>query len=136
MKGEARPEICPVDRFQRRTGGAPDWVCQWPKGAWSMRRLPTGAQPVVLTRLVFRLVSSMKTSLSSMLAMSGWRVSIQTLRRSATSGRRISLASSVFFMAEVKAMQPPADRAAMHRQAMRGGQFGHDLVQRQIPLDR
>ena len=24
------------------------WVCQWPKGAWSIRRLPTGAQPVVL----------------------------------------------------------------------------------------
>lgn len=33
-------------------------------------------------------------------------------------------------------MQPPADRAAMHRHAMRGGQFGHDLVQRQIPLER
>ena len=33
------------------------WVCQWPKRAWSIRRLPTGAQPVVLTRLVLRDVS-------------------------------------------------------------------------------
>ena len=41
--------------------------------------------------------SSMNTSVSSMLAMSGWHISIQTLRRSATSGHRISLARSVFF---------------------------------------
>jgi hypothetical protein len=41
--------------------------------------------------------SSMNTSLSSMLAMSDWRDSIQTLRRSATSGRRIALASRVFY---------------------------------------
>ena len=110
MKGEARPEICPVDRFQRRTGGAPDWLCQWPTGAWSMRLVPTAARSVVLTRLVFNprhrartngafngSISSMKASLSSMLAMSGCQVSPQTLRRSATSGRRISLASSVFY---------------------------------------
>jgi len=38
----------------------------------------------------------MKTSLSSMLAMSGWKVSTPTFRRSATAGRRISLAYSVF----------------------------------------
>ena len=61
------------------------WVCQWPKGAWSIRRAPTGAQPVVLTRLVLSEVSSMKTNLSSMLAISGWRVSTRILRRSATS---------------------------------------------------
>ena len=29
-KSEARPEICPADRFQRRTGGAPDRVFQCP----------------------------------------------------------------------------------------------------------
>ena len=63
------------------------WLCQWPKGAWSIRRAPTGAQPVVLTRLVLSEVLSMNTSLSSMLAMSGWRVSTHTLRRSATSWR-------------------------------------------------
>ena len=78
----------------------------------------------------------MKTSLSSMLAMSGWRVSIQTLRRSAMSGRRISLASSVFFMAEAKPVQPSADRTAMHRHALNCGQFGHHVVQRQVTLDR
>jgi hypothetical protein len=55
-------------------------------------RGPTGG----LYEVGFRLVSSMKTSLSSMFAMSDWRVSTQTLRRSATLGRRISLASSVF----------------------------------------
>ena len=136
MKSVARPEICPADRFQRRTGGAPDWDCQWPKGACSIRCRPTGAQPVVLMRLVLRLVSSMKTSLSSMLAMSGWRASIQTLRRPATSGRRISLVRRGFFMAEAKPVQPSADRAAMHAHPMHGGQFGHELVQRQVALGR
>ena len=63
MKGEARPKICPVDRFQRRTGGAPDCVFQWPKGARSISRWPTKAQPVVLTRSVLSEVSSIKTSL-------------------------------------------------------------------------
>lgn len=68
--------------------------------------------------------------------MSGWRVSIQTLRRSAMSGRRISLASSVFFMAEAKPVQPSADRAAVHRHAMNRGHFHDDLVQRQVTFDR
>jgi hypothetical protein len=53
MKGEARPEICPADRFQRRTGGAPDRVLQWPKGAWSISRSPFCDQPVVLAMFVF-----------------------------------------------------------------------------------
>ena len=39
-------------------------------------------------------------------------------------------------MAEAKPVQPFADRAAMHRHAMKGGQFGHDLVQGQVTLDR
>jgi hypothetical protein len=34
------------------------WVLQWPNGAWSTRRAPFGAQPVVLTKLVFKDVSS------------------------------------------------------------------------------
>ena len=33
-------------------------------------------------------------------------------------------------------MQPAPDRGAMHRHAMNRGQFHHDLVQRQIALDR
>ena len=65
---------------------APDGVRQWPKGAWSMKRLRAGVQPVDLTRLVFKRVSSI--------------------------------------------------RAAMDRHAMRAGQFGHDLVKRQITFDR
>lgn len=39
-------------------------------------------------------------------------------------------------MAEAKPVQPSADRPAMHAHAMHGGQFGHDLVQCQIALDR
>jgi hypothetical protein len=38
-------------------------------------------------------------------------------------------------MAEAKPVQPFADRAAMHAHAMHRGEFGHDLVQRQITLD-
>ena len=74
-----------------------------------MSRLPTGAQPVVLTRLVLRLVSSMKISLSSMLATSDWRLSTQTLRRSATSGRRISLASSVLWQRPSRCSHLPTE---------------------------
>ena len=44
----------PLSRF----AGKPLPGNEWPKGAWSMRRTPTGAQPVVLTRLVLSDVSS------------------------------------------------------------------------------
>jgi len=65
---------------------------------------------------------------------SGWRVPIQTRRRSATSGRSCSLASSVFLMAEAKPVQPFSHRAAMHAKAVNGGEFRDDLVQRQVAL--
>ena len=39
-------------------------------------------------------------------------------------------------MAQPKPVQPFAHRSAMHGQAMHGGQFGHDLVQRQVALHR
>ena len=110
MKGEARPEICPVDRFQRRTGGAPDWLCQWPTGAWSMRLVPTAARSVVLTRLVFNprhrartngafngSISSIKTSISSMLAMSGWRTSPQVPPRLFHVGAQLFAGAQRFF---------------------------------------
>ena len=64
--------------------------------------------------------------------MSGWKISTQALRRSATSGRKISLASSVSVMAEAKPVQPFADRPAMHRDAMHRSQVADDLVQRQV----
>ena len=35
-------------------------------------------------------------------------------------------------MAEAKPVQPPADRAAMHAQAVNGGEVRDDLVQRQV----
>ena len=111
-------------------------MCQWPKGAWSTRRVPTGAQPVVLTRLVFKDVSSINTSLSSMLTMNGWRSLTQSRRIFATSGRNCSLASSVFFMAEAKPVQPFADRAAMHGHPMSGQQFAAQFIQREVGLDR
>jgi len=47
------------------------WVCQCSKGTWPVRRPPKGAHPVVLTRLVFKEVSSMNASLSSRLRMKG-----------------------------------------------------------------
>ena len=40
----------------RRAGGSAAtkvWLCQWPNGAWSTSRSPTGAQPVSLIMLVF-----------------------------------------------------------------------------------
>jgi len=66
-----------------------------------------------------------------MLRMKGWRRTRQMWRAFATSGRLISLASSVFFMAQAKPMQPAADGCPMHMQTLLGGKRIADLVQRQ-----
>ena len=47
------------------------WVCQWPKGAWSMRRVPLGDHPVVLAIFVLSEVSSMKPMRGNRLRMNG-----------------------------------------------------------------
>ena len=39
-------------------------------------------------------------------------------------------------MAEAKPVQPSADRTTMHRYAMNRGHLHHDLIQRQVALDR
>ena len=51
-------------------------------------------------------------------------------------GRKTSLASSVFFMAEAKPVQPLANRLAMDGYAMNCRHLDHDLVQRRIALLR
>ena len=110
------------------------WVRQRRNGAWSTRRSPTGAQPVVLTMFVFNDVSSMKISRCNALLMKGWRRAIQTRRARATSGRRRSAASRAFFVAETKPVQQPAGRATMHRQPVMRRELHHQFVKRDVSL--
>jgi len=81
---------------------------------------------MVLTQLALTLVSSMNTSLSGMLTLSGWRVSSLAARLPGHLGAQDFAGEQGVFMAEAKPLQPCADRPAMHRHAMHGGHSGHD----------
>jgi hypothetical protein len=83
-------------------------IFQWPCGADPRKRLPRSALPRDLIMLVAQPVSSTKMSLSG--SRLAW-LSRQRCRPAATSGRSVSLASTVFFVTEPHLKQQARDCA-------------------------
>src|SRR6202020_3429029 len=73
-------------------------VFQWPWGTFATSLSPLGAQPRSGSMLVFVQVSSMKTKRLGSIRL--WRF-LHSSRRRAVSGRSRSLATTVFFEAEL-----------------------------------
>src|SRR5210317_1629456 len=110
------------------------WVFQWPKGAWSISRVPLGDHPVVLTMFVFSEVSSMKPMRVNRLRMNGWRRVIQIWRACRILGRFCSTACRSFFVFQPETAQEPPDRDTVNGDAVLISQFAHQIVQRKIRL--
>ena len=109
------------------------WLFQEPKGAWVRYRLPLGDHPVRFVSFVFVEVSSIKMRRANDLLKKCLRRWIHRSRPRAISGRNCSLASRLFFMAEPKPMQQPADRRTIDRDATLS-QLDTQFVKRQIAV--
>src|SRR5580693_2276974 len=92
-------------------------VCQWPWGTFATKRLPFGAQPRSGSMLVFVHVSSMNTRRLGSIRL--WRF-VHWARRRATSGRSRSLATTVFFEAELLGVNEIPHRPIIDLNAARG----------------
>lgn len=107
-------------------------VFQRPNGASPGSRSPHKDRPRRRVRLVATAVSSMKTSRAGSRRMRGWRCSIQTRRRSATSRCSRSEAIRAFFICVARQAKHSRERGRADLEAARllqfRGQFGHGDV--------
>src|SRR5580658_3011227 len=105
-------------------------VCQWPWGTFATKRLPFGAQPRSGSMLVFVHVSSMNTRRLGSIRL--WRF-VHWARRRATSGRSRSLATTVFFEAELLGVNKIPHRPIIDLKPALS-QFGHQPAQGEGPV--
>src|SRR5580700_3777355 len=105
-------------------------VCQWPWGTFATKRLPFGAQPRSGSMLVFVPVSSMNTRRLGSIRL--WRF-VHWARRRATSGRSRSLATTVFFEAELLGVNKIPHRPIIDLKPALS-QFGHQPAQGEGPV--
>src|SRR6476659_437226 len=92
-------------------------VFQWPWGTLATSLSPRGAQPRSDSMLVFAHVSSMNTRRLGSIPL--WRF-VHWARRRATSGRSRSLATTVFFEAELLGVNEIPHRPIIDLKAARG----------------
>src|SRR5215831_5640674 len=100
-------------------------VFQWPWGTFAPNRSPLGAQPRSGSMFVFVHVSSMNTRRLGSIPL--WRF-VHWARRRATSGRSRSLATTVFFEAELPGVNEIPHRPIIDLKAA-PGEFGHQSAQ-------
>ena len=109
------------------------WVCHLPKGAWALKRWPTGDHPVRLVSLVLVDVSSIKINRATAWLKKRRRRLIHRSRACAISGRSCSLALRLFFIAQTKPVEKTSDRGTMDMDAALG-KFDAQFVQRHFAI--